>query len=74
MANVQDVANFFISWANQNREGGITNEELNALLYYAQGQYLARHDKPLFSDAIEAWGDGDEIWGPSCEDILELKI
>lgn len=55
MANVQDVANFFIDLANKSEEDTITNLQLNKLLYYAQGHYLARTGKPLFDEPIEAW-------------------
>ena len=54
MANVYDVADFFIELANQSEEDTITNLKLNKLLYFAQGHHLAKTGTPLFSDPIEA--------------------
>jgi len=61
MANVYDVADFFIELAGQDEEGEITNLKLNKLLYYAQGHYLAKTGKPLFDDDIEAWDLGPVV-------------
>jgi len=58
MANVFDVANFFIDICNNRADEQITNLKLNKLLYYAQGCYLARTGNPLFDDKIEAWTYG----------------
>lgn len=55
MANVNDVADFFIDVCNNSTDDQITNLKLNKLLYYAQGCCLARTGKPLFDDKIEAW-------------------
>lgn len=55
MANVYDVADFFIDVCNNSTDDQITNLKLNKLLYYAQGCHLARTGKPLFDDKIEAW-------------------
>ena len=59
MANVQDVAKFFIGLANDqanNNQGDMmTHLRLQKLLYFAQGWNLARYGKPLFDDEIEAW-------------------
>lgn len=54
MANVFDVADFFVQIANQSEDDQMTNLKLNKLLYYAQGAYLARTGKPLFDNRIEA--------------------
>jgi len=61
MANVYDVADFFIELAGQNEEDAITQLKLNKLLYYAQGLYLAKMGKPLFDDPIEAWDLGPVV-------------
>jgi len=61
MANVYDVADFFIELAGQEEEGVITQLKLNKLLYYAQGLYLAKTGKPLFADSIEAWEYGPVV-------------
>ena len=54
MAKVQDVAKLFIGLANeqaeQNQGDLMTNLRLQKLLYFAQGWYLARYGKPLFSN------------------------
>lgn len=65
MANVQDVAKFFIGLANDqaNNEQGdlMTNLRLQKLLYFAQGWHLARYGKPLFEEEIEAWPYGPVV-------------
>lgn len=61
MATVRDVANFFIELAVNSDEDSITNLQLNKLLYFAQGHYLARTGKLLFNEDIEAWKYGPVI-------------
>lgn len=65
MANVQDVAKFFIGLANDqanNDQGDLmTNLRLQKLLYFAQGWHLARYGKPLFDDEIDAWTYGPVV-------------
>lgn len=61
MANVFDVANFFIQVANQSEDDQMTNLKLNKLLYYAQGAFLARTGRPLFDNPIEAWPLGPVV-------------
>ncbi|WP_167097132.1 Panacea domain-containing protein [Mycobacterium sp. DL592] len=36
----------------------LTNFQINKLLYYAHGDYLDRHGKPLFREGFEAWEHG----------------
>jgi len=60
MADIFDVAEFFIQIANQS-DDKMTNLKLNKLLYYSQGAYLTRTGKPLFSGPIEAWTLGPVI-------------
>ncbi len=40
---------------------GITNLKLQKILYLAQAYYLAKYNKPIFSDEIEAWQYGPVI-------------
>ena len=61
MANVFDVADFFVQLANQSEDDQITNLKLNKLLYYAQGAFLARTGHPLFHNTMEAWPLGPVI-------------
>lgn len=61
MANVFDVAKFFIILANQRADDLMTNLKLNKMLYFAQGAYLARTGSLLFEDEIEAWQLGPVI-------------
>lgn len=61
MANVFDVAEVFIQFANQSEDDQMTNLKLNKLLYYAQGAFLARTGRPLFSNQIEAWDYGPVV-------------
>ena len=61
MADVFDVADFFIQLANQSEDDQMTNLKLNKLLYYAQGAFLARTGKALFDQSIEAWPLGPVV-------------
>lgn len=65
MANVQDVAKFFIDLAQkqeQQQTGDLmTNLRLQKLLYFAQGWHLARYGKPLFDAPITAWKYGPVV-------------
>ncbi|HJJ98654.1 MAG TPA: DUF4065 domain-containing protein [Methanocorpusculum sp.] len=63
MLTALDVANFFIDLANQNpqNEEGVTNLRVNKLVYFAQVLSLVRHNKPLFTEEIEAWKYGPVI-------------
>ena len=60
MANVFDVANYFLNYADKDEASGelISNLKLQKLVYYAQGFYLALFEEPLFSEEIEAWPHG----------------
>ena len=61
MADVFDVADFFVQLANQSEDDQMTNLKLNKLLYYAQGAFLARTGTLLFNNRIEAWTLGPVI-------------
>lgn len=62
-----DVARYFIYLASQafvgdNKEReGITNLKLQKILYFAQAYYLAKFNKPLFNNHIEAWEYGPVV-------------
>lgn len=70
MANVQNVAKFFIDLAQRQAEhnGGdlATNMRIQKLLYFAQGWHLARYGKPLFSAPVHAWA-----YGPVVPEVYE---
>lgn len=66
MADVFNVAEFFIQTANQNEDDQITNLKLNKLLYFVQGTFLSRTGRPLFDNPIEAW-----TLGPVVRDIYQ---
>jgi uncharacterized phage-associated protein len=61
MADIFDFANFFIDLSLHNEEDPMTNLRLNKLLYFAQGCSLAKRNKPLFDDDIQAWTYGPVI-------------
>lgn len=69
MANVFDVANYFLAIVNNNNEYGdvISNLKLQKLCYYAQGLYLAINNEPLFKDEIEAWQHGPVVPSLYCK-------
>lgn len=58
MANVFDVANYFLALGEANEAEDLTNLKLQKLVYYAQGFHLALFDKPLFDNEIQAWTHG----------------
>ena len=53
-----DVADFFLKIVDRDSGSTITPLKLQKLLYYAQGYYLAMHDKALFNEDFEAWAHG----------------
>ncbi|WP_317643179.1 Panacea domain-containing protein [Bombiscardovia apis] len=62
--SAQQIAQWFINWAyNDDDQDGddLTNLKVQKLLYYAQGHYLARYGKPLFSEPIQAWAHGPVV-------------
>ena len=56
-----DVANYFLSQADEDAGDLISNLKLQKLLYYAQGYHIALKDKPLFPEKIEAWTHGPVV-------------
>ena len=67
MANVSNVANYFLSKTIDEEDSKITNLKLQKLLYYAQGFHLALFEKELFNEPIEAW-----MHGPVSPDAYQL--
>lgn len=61
MADVYDVADFFVKLANQSEDDQMTNLKVNKLIYYAQGAFLARTGRPLFDEDIEPWPLGPVV-------------
>ena len=64
MCSVFDAAQFVIDALKVDGEPTVTNMQLNKLLYFAQGHYLARTGKPLFDSPFEAWR-----WGPVVPEV-----
>jgi uncharacterized phage-associated protein len=58
------IAKYILSLSDPERGDIISNLKLQKLLYYAQGFFLAIHDKPLFKDKIYAWE-----YGPVVENV-----
>jgi uncharacterized phage-associated protein len=56
-----DIANYFLSKADESAGDVISNLKLQKLLYYAQGFHLAVFDAPLFADPIKAWKHGPVV-------------
>ena len=57
----QDVADYFLFLVDDPSGDNLSNLKLQKLVYYAQGFYLAIHDRPLFDDAICAWEHGPVV-------------
>ena len=56
-----EVAKYLVSLVDEDAGDSISNLKLQKLLYYAQGGFLAVHDKPLFPEAIKAWEHGPVV-------------
>ncbi len=60
-----NVANYLVFLSSQeNKEGeveGVTNLKLQKLLYFSQAYYLAKFNKALFHEEIEAWDLGPVV-------------
>lgn len=54
------IAKWFIAWADAEEEE-LSNLKLQKLLYYAQGHYLARYGRSLFTDQMQAWSHGPVV-------------
>lgn len=61
MANVSDVARYFLSLAEEEAGDDVSNLKLQKLLYYAQGFHLALFQRPLFPNEIRAWTHGPVV-------------
>lgn len=61
MADVSNVARYFLSLADEEAGDDISNMKLQKLLYYAQGFHLALFDRPLFPNEIRAWTHGPVV-------------
>ncbi len=61
MISAMDVARYFLSFTNEEREETLTNLKLQKLLYYAQGFFLGAQKRPLFPEQIEAWEHGPVV-------------
>jgi uncharacterized phage-associated protein len=61
MANVHDVAKYFLTLSEPEEGDIVSNLKLQKLLYYAQGFHLALYGRPLFEDAILAWEHGPVV-------------
>lgn len=53
-----DIADSFLSKADEDAGDAVTNLKLQKLVFYAQGYFLAIYDRPFFKEAIEAWQHG----------------
>jgi uncharacterized phage-associated protein len=59
MLTCRQVADYFLALFNNDEAGElISNLKLQKLVYYAQALYLAKYNKPLFENEIEAWAYG----------------
>ncbi len=60
MISALDLSSFIIQEAK--KEGAsITHLKLQKILYYVQGEYLAKYKEPLFPEEIEAWRYGPVV-------------
>lgn len=56
-----DVAEYVLCYCEQTLMKPITNLQLQKILYYIQGRYIAQYGEPLFDNDMEAWSYGPVI-------------
>lgn len=56
-----DVAEYILWYCEKKLSKAITNIQLQKILYYIQGRYIAEHKEPLFDNDMEAWDYGPVI-------------
>ncbi|MED3536220.1 type II toxin-antitoxin system antitoxin SocA domain-containing protein [Bacillus toyonensis] len=61
MAEVRNVAKYFIHLSEESTPYAITPLKLQKLLYYAQGFHLRDTGYPLFNDNLLAWAHGPVV-------------
>ena len=63
--SARDVAKYFIGKASSSKYAssgsGITNLQLQKLLFYAQAEYFNKHQRRLFEEEIQAWRHGPVV-------------
>lgn len=62
MANVHEVAKYFLSLSDESTPCAITPLKLQKLVYYAQGHHLGETDEPLFDEELLAWDHGPVVY------------
>lgn len=58
MANILDVAKYFLAKVDHDAGDEMTHLKLQKLCYYAQAWHLALKGKPLFNAEFQAWMHG----------------
>lgn len=61
MADVRNVAKYFVSLSKESTPYAITPLKLQKLVYYAQGFHLRSTGKPLFNENLLAWDHGPVV-------------
>ena len=59
--DAMDVAEYILWYCENELNKPINNLRLQKTLYYIQGEYLRRYNKPLFDNDMEAWTYGDVV-------------
>jgi uncharacterized phage-associated protein len=58
--DANDIAKYVINYYQQ-QHNSISNLKLQKVLYYIQGNFLCKYDKPCFNNTIEAWKHGPVV-------------
>jgi len=61
MLSANQVADYILCLSDPDEGDIISHLQLQKLIYYAQGFYLAIYDRPLFSENIVAWEHGPVV-------------
>jgi uncharacterized phage-associated protein len=71
-----DVAEYVLEFCEKELSNPITNEQLQKILYYIQGEYIALYGEAIFENIIEAWDVGPVIPDVYCKysDYLSAPI
>ncbi len=62
-----DIGRYFLAQIDEQAGDLISNMKLQKLVYYAQGVSLALHNRPLFSESLEAW-----TYGPVVPELFHI--
>ncbi|MEI8396670.1 MAG: type II toxin-antitoxin system antitoxin SocA domain-containing protein [Rhodospirillaceae bacterium] len=64
MYRIDDIVDYLLAKGRKANGDGVTNIDIQKIIYLAQGWHLALRGEPLFAEPIRAW-----IYGPAVEEV-----